>query len=366
MRLSSSAVIIFTKNSNKNDLNQKIKTTQFVQSKTADLTSSLVNMVKTALELRTELNLKNLFYIPEWSLFLQYVSHMYRQSESLEKFLADSQQIMRRTYGFSLLNDKEKTILLDAVKVYGRELDKNKGLATLSDATGLSPETIGITLMKLNDLDISQSDWNSENLFSSYNTSLKDLIGILLKIPEIKKSLIDIFNEEGYDEDKIAMLINYWVSGKNILEISQQVFGKKDPGTLCATVGILYSKISNFATWGLASLQKLPTSGLNYDNMTKEEKRKIQNIPAMVCYGVNTDEAILMRSNNIPRSIAIELGKLFKNSHTDIYSVNSFEVNDWLENLSDENWNSIVPNELEITGQDYKNIWEQLAGKIKE
>jgi hypothetical protein len=289
---------------------------------------------------------------------------MYRQSENLERFLADSQQIMRRTYGFSLLNDKEKRILLDAVKVYGRELDKNKALATLSDATGLSPETVGMTLGRLNDLDISQSDWSSENLFSPHNNSLKDLIGILPKIPEIKKSLIDIFSEEEYNEDKIATLINCWVSGKSILEISQQIWGKKDPNTLCATVGILYSKVSNFATWGLASLQKLPTSGLDYKKMTEEEKRKIQNIPAMVCYGVNTDEAILMRSNNIPRSIAIKLGELFKKSHNDIYSASSFEVNDWLESLSNEEWNSTVSSELEITGQDYKKIWEQLAGKV--
>lgn len=349
---------------NKNDNEQILKTTQFVQSRTADLTSTLVEMVNKALSLKTEINLKSLFHIPEWSIFLQYVAHMYRQSENLERFIADSQSIMRKTYGFSLLRENEKRVLLDAVKVYGRELDTHKHLATLSDATGLSPETVGITLGKLNDLDFSQSDWASENLFSSSNNTLKDLVGILLKIPEIKQSLLDIFKEDQYDEDKIAELINHWVSGKSILEISQEIWGATDSKTLSNTVGILYSKISNFATWGLASLQKLPTSGLNYESMSEEDKRKMQNIPSMVCYGVNTDEAILMRSNNVPRSIAIKLGEIFKSQNNDIYSLNSLEVNKWLEQLTDEQWNSAIPRGVEITGSDYKKIWLQLTGNF--
>jgi replicative superfamily II helicase len=342
----------------------KEKTAKYLLTQTEDLKSTLVGMVRDAMELRDKLNLKSLSYIPEWSSFLQYISHMYRQSENLEKFISETRNIMKKTYGYSYLDEEEKQVLVEAVKAYGKELDKNKSLATLSDATGLSPEAVNSALGKMHSLGFEQEYWQSNNLFSEnqYSNNLKDLVGIMLKIPEIKKSLKDIFNDDYHNEDRISQLIKIWVSGKSIKEIAVQIYGNDDVSTLTKLVTTLYSKISNFATWGLSSLQKLPTSGIDFENLTDIEKRAIQNIPAMVCYGVNSDEAILLRSNGLPRSIAIKMGEILRSSEQDIYTMSSNDVLNWLNILDEDIWNTIAYGEDDISGSDYKKIWKHIAG----
>ena len=56
-------------------------------------------------------------------------------------------------------------------------------------------------------------------------------------------------------------------------------------------VRAIYGKIANSATWGLAAMQKLPTSGIKSDQLSEEEKRQA------VKYLINgfCTELILMR-----------------------------------------------------------------------
>src|SRR5690606_26185007 len=83
----------------------------------------------------------------------------------------------------------------------------------------------------------------------------------------------------------------------------------------------LYSVVANAATWGLAALQKMPTSGIDWENLSDTDKKKMANLPAYLHYGVNTDEGVLMRKNNVPRSIANSLGELYNASvHGDIFN----------------------------------------------
>ena len=51
---------------------------------------------------------------------------------------------LRRTFGYSNIEPRKQKILLSAVKEYGEVLNKNKGLAKLSDSTGFSMETLGV------------------------------------------------------------------------------------------------------------------------------------------------------------------------------------------------------------------------------
>ena len=107
-----------------------------------ELASVLKKMVDDAMELGIKLDLRAYANEPEWSSFLQYISHMYKQAASLQEFIAELDINLERTYGFTQLEQKKKDGLIDAVKDYAQHLDQKKELATLSDMTGFVPETI--------------------------------------------------------------------------------------------------------------------------------------------------------------------------------------------------------------------------------
>lgn len=87
------------------------------------------------------------------------------------------------------------------------------------------------------------------------------------------------------------------------------------------------------------------------------------NLPAYLHYGVNTDEGVLMRKNNVPRSIANRLGELYNTSvGGNIFDQSSDTVNNWLSQQSSEIWNSVKPARSRLSGNDYKRIWEKLNG----
>lgn len=128
---------------------------------------------------------------PEWSQFLQYITHMFNQCSEMGEFNTKAELFLRRTYGYSHCSREKQVVVLEAVKKYGQKLNENKGLAKLSDSTGFSFETIKATIGKANSLGINNAVWSGSKLFSA-NSSLKDLMGIMLSIPEIRNNLEDI------------------------------------------------------------------------------------------------------------------------------------------------------------------------------
>ncbi len=61
---------------------------------------------------------------------------------------------------------------------------------------------------------------------------------------------------------------------------------------------------------------------MDWESLSEIEKKRMANLPAYLHYGVNTDEGVLMRKNNVPRSIANRLGELYSASVREKYSVN--------------------------------------------
>lgn len=339
-----------------------IKAIAYVKNSTEDLVSVLVEMVNQAISTGNDLDLSSLAHQPEWSMFLQYISHMYKQSQNLQNFIADIEMTLKRTYGFNKLDNSKKRILIEAAKKYAEKLDSNKHLATLSDLTGFSPETIDRTIAKVSELGIKQSDWNSSELFSNSTDTLQKLMGIMLNIPEVKKGLNIKVSGTVITNSSLARIITDWVSGRELIEISREYFGGIDTPEMTKCIHAIYSKITNCATWGLSAMQKLPTVGIKFSELSESERNKINNIPAMIYYGVNTDEAILMRMNNLPRKISNRFGLAYKQEFEDIYKKTPSEVSGWLKSLSSEDWNSIVQSEGTITGKDYQKIWKKLSG----
>ncbi len=340
-----------------------LKTINYVKLNTKNLVSALVTMLDTTLNLVEEHNFEALSYKTEWSAFLQYISHIYRQYQNLESFTAELELTLRNTYGYSLLEKDKQTLLVNSMREYSKKLDENKHLCTLSDQTGFSPESIEKTIRIMNKIGISQSDWNTSRLFSSDSKALRKLIQVMFMIPEIRSNLKEVkIPGTTRTYTSVSRLIEKWVSGTEIPQIAIEFWKNNDPESLSECVKSIYRLVSNSAAWGLSSIQKIPGSGLDFEQLSEDEIKKINNLPSMVYYGVKTDHAIMMRMNNVPRSIAESLGKVFKEDNKDLYSTNPKFVTDWLYNLDDEIWQKTIPPNKDISGKEYKEVWKKISG----
>ncbi|WAM37007.1 DEAD/DEAH box helicase [Caldicellulosiruptor acetigenus] len=340
--------------------NDKRKIMDYVRKQTGDLISILVKMVDELENLGQELGMELIIRYPEWSAFLQYISHLYKQYNNVSELITRLEMELNRTYGYIILNQRKKEVLKNAVKQYVDKLSGKEYLVNLADQTGFSPDSIERAIYKIRELKLKQSDWYSSKMFNNETGILKKLIGVMLSVPEVKKSLeIDIPGETK-TYSKLSHLIIDWVSGKEFTEIAKNIWGSDDPRKISDCVKAIYQKVVNGATWGLAAFLSMPTSGINFSQLTEDEIRNLKNIPAMVYYGVNTEEGIVMRINNVPRSIANKLGEIYKMKNEDISPRSAYE---WLKNISISIWDESVPSNKSISGADYKRIWEKLSGE---
>ncbi len=337
----------------------KRKITEYVRRQTGDLISILVKMVDELENLGQELGMELIIRYPEWSTFLQYIAHLYKQYGNVSKLISRLEMELNRTYGYRILNQRKREILKSAVKQYVRKLSSKDHIVNLADQTGFSPESIERTIYRIQKLGLKQSDWYSSKLFNTETGTLRKLIGVMLSVPEIKKSLEVSMPGETITYSKLSHLIIDWVSGKEFTEIAKEIWGNDDPTAISECVKAIYQKVVNGATWGLAAFLNMPTSGINFSELTEEEIRMVKNIPAMVYYGVNTEEGIVMRINNVPRSIANKLGEIYKRETGDISPKSAYE---WLKNASSSVWNESIPSNKNVSGEDYKRIWEKLSG----
>lgn len=354
---SSMGVIGVVLNPNKKTLNNDIdKVSKYIKTNTSELVSYLGKIVREALELGNEINLTAKYFDRQWSEFLQFIAHMYNQCRDLTQFDMKADIFLRTTYGYNLLDKKEKESLLSSVKGYARILDKNKNFAQLSDVTGFSMEAIRNTVIKLNELKIKTDVWDGSNLFKD-GGDLKNLIGLMLTIPEIKDNLKQIKGTRDADGSFISEIIKDWVLGRSLENISKKYFSGDGEEALTNCCRGIYSYILNSATWGLSSIQKLSLSKDYIDLLEEDELRRINNLPAMIYYGVDTEEAILMRMNNVPRSIAKQMGNEYKKRNTDFGKHTSRDVYEWISGLNDREWENIAKSSKIATGSDYKKIW---------
>jgi len=334
--------------------------TRYVQRASDDLLSQLVGAIDTALQRADEEFERWLFLDERWSAVLQYISHLRKQTQQLDQFISQLEQKLQSTFGYNQLSDEKKRFLRENIRRYAQSItisDANK-----SDETGFSTISVKQMTAKLARVNLTPLDWQKEQLFSEHNNSMKELVGIMMSTYEIRKSIEEIAaSGPSISHSSIARLIIDWVNGRTISDISVRVF-PNDNLAIQKTTKALYKVIANAATWGLAALQKMPTSGIDWDNLGELEKKKIANLPAYLHYGVNTDEGVLMRKNNVPRSIANKLGQYFKQEvgEENIFSAYSSEISDWLDRQNERVWDNSVPNSSILSGSDYKKIWKKL------
>lgn len=335
----------------------------YITSASGALLSQLADAINNVLG-SADINFDRWLFVDDrWSAILQYISHLRKQEQSQEVFLAQLEQKLQGTLGYRQLPVEKRTFLRENLRRYANSISLAD--AKMSDATGFSSVSVRQMIGKLATSGITPNDWNKNQLFSDQNQSMQKLVGIMLNTYEIRKSIETLStSERPLDMSSIARLIIDWVNGQSVSRIASRFYPDEElNNAIQKTTQALYKVVAHSATWGLAALQSMPTSGVDWDSLSGIDKKRMANLPAYLHYGVNTDEGVLMRKNNIPRSIANHLGQLYNAAvNGEIFSQPADSVNNWLRNQGREIWDSVRPAGSKLSGEEYRRVWEKLNG----
>ena len=344
----------------------------FVSRSTGALVSRLVTLLDELAARGALARLPDVLWQEQWEDFRCYVAHLWAEKKNLDEVLADSEQLLRQTYGYTALRDDparrdRAEALLSATRSYARELAaRPQHVVELADATGFSPEGVVRAMTGLRNLGekLVPSNWTPESLFGA-GGRIADLFGVMLRIPQLQRQLDEI-GGKGVDSSRVSDIARDWVNGKGIGAIAREYFAsvRDEQGTAALTDACraIYRVIVNNGTWGVSALSRM--AGIDFDALPEPERRRINALPAMIYHGVNTEDAVLMRMNSVPRSAAGTLGDLYRDATGGAesrYSVS--EARDFLQGLGEHEWNSARPPNAALSGARYKRLWEILSGE---
>lgn len=352
---------------------------RYVSDATGELISRLVKLLDEVEEAGQLSELSLLIQQEQWADFRIYVAHLWNEKRSLDGVLSETEQLLRNTYGYGALqaslddNNKLKAqALLEATRSYARSLSQNPESAILADATGFSPEGVREALSGLNQLDerLTYADWQPSSLFGRDGIpALSQLVGVMMRIPALHEDLKEL-GAHGTDYRRIARVAQAWVAGQSIEEIAKRFFSGsperpvEPTEALTAACKAIYRTLANSGTWGLSALSKIPSSGIDFEVLSEEEKRSINNLPAMLYHGVQSEAGVVMRMNSVPRSIAESLGDAFLNRRdTSSGAATMPMAREFLRSLGDGDWQQFAPRDAKMSGTDYRMVWSKLSGE---
>ena len=288
----------------------------YIQQAVGHLNSTLVEMVQSIFQSGQLLHLHQVAWRPEWSAFLQYLAHTYRQLDDHERFAAEIEQILRGTLGFEALRKSHPGWADELVRGVRRYAERIKGEPLqLVDATGLSWESVSNTLRRIQTARLSDVEWTPA-IFGKRRDDLRRMMGVLLEVPELRQSLGDLGAGNRTDGDTLARIVCDWVEGRSLAEMAKDHFSGEsatssdgsDAVAMTRCCQTIFQRLTQTASWGLAALQSL-TIGGTLETLSEAERRSIRNLPARVYYGVNSDEAVAMRVLGVPRTAAESLAR---------------------------------------------------------
>lgn len=342
---------------------------EFVSRRTGTLVSRLVAWLDDLEQAGKLGNLSGVLQQDQWEDFRCYIAHLWVQKNNLDEVLAESEQLLRHTYGYTELR-KDRTqhakakALLEATRAYAKKLASFPGRAKLADATGFSPEGVGIALGSLGNLQtkLGVSDWEPTSLFGGEGR-MADLFGVMLKVPQLKQDLEE-FGGTGATKSRLAGITLDWVNGLGVAEIASKYFSDENGAPLTNALTnacrAINRAVVNYGTWGIAALSQC--SQIDFEGLPDSQRRNINALPAMIYHGVRSTEAVLMRMNMAPRSVAEKLGGTFKRTAEGREGNSVSAARSFLRDLDPNGWQQACLPDSVLSGAGYKRVWEILSG----
>jgi len=331
---------------------QQQKNENYVGEALTDLASRLLKMAQELYDQRGSKGLKQLVYQPEWSSFAQFITHTYRRVGA-QRFSDELELILRGTLGYKTLRERKTVLarhLLAQTQIYAQSFARNMGPIKLVDSTGFSLESVQRALIDMAGVRKAESLLDGDVLFSGKSETLRQVMGILLNIPEIRDGLA--FGK-GSDGSKLAEMVADWVQGRPIPELAKVYFeGENDVARVTKCIRQL-KKISQSTSWGLSSLIAIQF-GSTLEQMSEAEKTEAANVPSMALYGVHQASAIALRSAGVPRNAALGLA----DTSTLGQDKSVYHLRAQLKQGASA-WTKALG---ETRGADYFSVWSRLEG----
>ena len=329
------------------------KQREFIQRNTGDLNSALIQLAQVASDKLSDLG-KIVYSNPEWSSFLQYLVHTYRQMGQPSNFAELIEQVLRGTLGFEKLRSSNSQIanrLLAGIDTYVAYITRNGQPLKLVDSTGFSLQSINTVLA--NQGNLGPDSWDRDRLFREGDKTLQNMMGVLLRVPELRENLKAVLGGTDPDGPKLALILKDWVNGEEISTIAERYFWEEGTDATSAMTKCgqnLFGKLAQTSSWGLNALLAITTP-----NMPEDERSRLANVPSQVFYGVSTDGAIALRLLGVPRRAATRLAEALN-----IGEANSLpSIRQRLAGMSERDWNAALGG---VTGGIYRRAWRIIEG----
>ncbi|HEY5955663.1 MAG TPA: DEAD/DEAH box helicase [Polyangiaceae bacterium] len=351
------------------DANRGEEIRRFVRSAAGELASQLVTIVASLDQANDGDALLGVIQQEQWEDFRCYVNHLVHEIKNLDRVIASLEDSLRNTYGYRVLQESPQgqiraRKLVEATKLYAQRISKDPGRVAFADSTGFSYEGVGRALVGIGELnrELTPRDFSAERLFGDA-AGMADFYGIMLKIPQLARNLEDL-TKTGGEHRNLANITRDWVSGKSIQDIAAAYFSADQDATGAITEACraIYRNLINNGTWGLSALTRL--SGMNFEELSEEEKRHMNLLPAMIYHGVRSEEGVLMRMNGVPRSVAESMGETFRvaagraNQRSSVQSARAF-----ISSADISLWNRVRPELSPLSGAEYRSVWQILSGE---
>ncbi|WCE93532.1 DEAD/DEAH box helicase [Acidithiobacillus ferriphilus] len=327
---------------------------EFINSNTGDLNSALIQLAQAASGELTDLG-RIVYSHPEWSSFLQYLVHTYRQMGTPSNFVDQIEQVLRGTLGFEKLRATDSLLarrLLDGIRTYVDYIASPQQPLKLVDSTGFSLQSIKTVLTHKGN--IGPDSWDRERLFRDGDHTLQDMMGVLLRVPELRENLETVLGGRAPDGNKLALILKDWVNGEEITTIAARHFRKEGDDEVTALTKCgqnLFGKLTQTSSWGLNALLAITASDLS-----DEERARLTNLPSQVFYGVAGDEAIALRLLGVPRRAAMPLARVLN-----LDALASLPtIRQRLAALTERDWQQA----LGSVGSTYRKAWQIMDGTV--
>lgn len=351
------------------DANIEDETIAYVSKATGALVSRLTTAVEALDRAQSADELIAVIHQEQWEDFRCYVAHLVHEIGNLDQVLANTELSLRNTFGYRTLQETPEgrgraEKLVEATKLYAQKISQNPGQVAMADMTGFSYEGVGKALHGVGQLEnnLTASDFSADRLFGN-SGQMADLYGIMLRVPQLARNLDEI-KGDGIEKQQLAQITQAWVQGKTIQEIATNFFknDKSPTSAITDTCRAIYRNLVNNGTWGLSALSRL--SGIDFDGLSADQRRQIDLLPALVYHGVQTEQAVVMRMNGVPRSIAENLGESFQRSAgAEGTTAGVPGARQFLNTASIDVWNQARPIGAALSASEYKMVWKVISGE---
>jgi len=304
------------------------------------------------------IGLQQIRNIPTLTDMLQFLAHAMRVGGA-KQTSADLEDLLRTSLVYRQASDEPEraAALAKLCRQYLQQVSGQPGFAALSDQTGFSTPTVGMLIASRGDHP-SLSDaatWQAAKLFGTEKDPLVDRMRILGEVPELDLGWEAVGT---FSPERAADIVTDWVNGMPLSDLANR-YGNSDltdEQRVAEFAQYLYGTLSYKASWGLGALQSVCLA----DDSTVEDNNDSRYVPAMVYFGVKTQQAVWMRMAGLPRVAAAGVGQMWTDGGGDV-PVNYQQIRDFLSGLNSTQWEQSVP-PGPLTGAEMRLLWREALG----